>query len=150
MGPTICVVTPTLNAERYLADCLASVRQQDWPHDGPCVRHPSRFGEQHEERCHRRGGRDREHRYRSSRDGPRNGEQRQEERRERSVEPEPRRIAEEAPSEDAKRRSADPEMARAACLIRVQASNRPRPMRPALQPPRSTSGAAAVTIMQYR
>ena len=32
MDPTICVVTPTLNAERYLADCLASVRQQDYPH----------------------------------------------------------------------------------------------------------------------
>jgi glycosyltransferase involved in cell wall biosynthesis len=30
-GPSISIITPTLNAERYLAECLLSVRRQRWP-----------------------------------------------------------------------------------------------------------------------
>ena len=31
--PTISIVMPTLNSEKYLAECLASVRDQDYPQD---------------------------------------------------------------------------------------------------------------------
>jgi glycosyltransferase involved in cell wall biosynthesis len=33
MEPLVSVVLPTLNAERYLDECLSSLRAQDWPRD---------------------------------------------------------------------------------------------------------------------